>query len=132
MTSNFFPLFLVFHENLLVSLQLNHYSFGAPTKFPRTLTAMASKYVYQRHLPADYVRLLTLVSDGENLRGSLEEFRRDNLPYFNALSWCWSSRKERQVTSFECDDQLFPVSQRLYNLLSNLNPKNAHSSVRIW
>ena len=44
---------------------------------------MASKYVYRRHLPADYVRLLTLVSDGENFHGSLEEFRRDNLPYFN-------------------------------------------------
>jgi hypothetical protein len=93
---------------------------------------MASKYVYQRHLPADYVRLLTLVSDGKNFRGSLEEFRRDNLPYFNALSWCWWSRGERQVTAFTCDGQLFPVSQHLYELLSNLNPKNAHSSVRIW
>ena len=93
---------------------------------------MASKYVYQRHLPADYVRLLTLVSDGKNFRGSLEEFRRDNLPYFNALSWCWGSREERQVTAFTCDGQLFPVSQHLYELLSNLNPQNAHSSVRIW
>jgi hypothetical protein len=93
---------------------------------------MASKYVYQRHLHADYVRLLTLVSDGKNFRGSLEEFHRDNLPYFNALSWCWWSRGERQVTAFTCDGQLFPVSQHLYELLSNLNPKNAHSSVRIW
>jgi len=93
---------------------------------------MASKYVYQRHLPADYVRLLTLVSDGKNFCGSLEEFRKDNLPYFNALSWCWWSRGERQVTTFTCDGQLFPVSQHLYDLLSNLNPKNAHSSVRIW
>ena len=93
---------------------------------------MASKYVYQRHLPADYVRLLTVVSDGKNFRGSLEEFRKDSLPYFNALSWCWWSRGERQVTAFTCDGQLFPVSQHLYELLSNLNPKNAHSSVRIW
>lgn len=93
---------------------------------------MASKYVYQRHLPADYVRLLTLVSDGKNFCGSLEEFRKGSLPYFNALSWCWWSRGERQVTTFTCDGQLFPVSQHLYELLSNLNPKNAHSSVRIW
>lgn len=93
---------------------------------------MASKYVYQRHLPADYVRLLMLVSDGENFRGSLKEFRRDNVPYFSALSWCWSSREERKVDSFECDEQVFPVSRHLYNLLSNLNPKNAHSSLRIW
>jgi hypothetical protein len=93
---------------------------------------MASKYVYQRHLPADYVRLLTLVSDGKNFRGSLEEFRRDNLPYFNALSWCWGSRGEGQTTTFTCDGQPFPVSQHLYELLSSLNPKSAHSSVRIW
>src|SRR5215469_5834467 len=93
---------------------------------------MASKYVYRRHLPVDYVRLLTLVSDGENFRGSLEEFHRDNLPYFNALSWCWSSGGETQTTSFICDGQLFPVSQHLYNLLSIVNPKNSHSSVRIW
>jgi len=93
---------------------------------------MASKYVYHRHLSADYVRLLTLVSDGKNFHGSLEEFRRDNLPYFNALSWCWWSRGGRQVTAFTCDGQLFPVSQHLYELLSNLNPKNAPSSVRIW
>lgn len=93
---------------------------------------MASQYVYQRHLPADYVRLLTLASDGKNFYGSLEEFHKDNLPYFNALSWCWWSRGERQVTAFTCDGQLFPVSQHLYELLSNLNPKNAHSSVRIW
>jgi Heterokaryon incompatibility protein (HET) len=93
---------------------------------------MASKYVYQRHLPADYVRLLTLVSDGKNFRGSLEEFRRDNLPYFNALSWCWGSRGEGQTTVFTCDGQPFPVSQHLYELLSSLNPKSAHSSVRIW
>ncbi len=93
---------------------------------------MASKYVYRRHLPADYVRLLTLVSDGENFHGSLEEFRRDNLPYFNALSWCWSSGGEQQTTSFTCDGQSFTVSQHLYNLLSHLNPKNSHSSGRIW
>jgi hypothetical protein len=93
---------------------------------------MASKYVYQRHLPADCVRLLTLVSDGKNFRGSLSEFRRDNLPYFNALSWCWWSKGERQISAFTCDGQPFPVSQHLYELLSNLNPKNAHSSVRIW
>ena len=81
----------------------------------------------------DYVRLLTLLSDGENFRGSLEEFPRDNLPYFNALSWCWSSRGENPTnTSFTCDGQLFPVSQHLYNLLDNLNPKNSPSSVRIW
>src|SRR5271154_4844554 len=93
---------------------------------------MALKYVYQRQLPADYVRLLTLVSDGKDFRGSLEEFRRDNLPYFNALSWCWGSRGEGQVAALTCDGQLFPVSQHLYELLSNLNPKNAYSSVRIW
>jgi hypothetical protein len=93
---------------------------------------MASEYVYQRQLPAAYVRLLTVVSDGENFRGSLQEFRKDNLPYFNALSWCWSSEEEIQSTSFECDEQLFPVSRHLYNLLSNVNPRNTHSSIRIW
>ena len=93
---------------------------------------MASKYMYQRHLSEDYVRLPTLVSDGQNFRGSLEEFRRDDLPYFNALSWCWWSRGERKVIAFTCDGQLFPVSQHLYELLGNLNPKNADSSVRIW
>jgi hypothetical protein len=93
---------------------------------------MASKYVYQRHLPADHVRLLMLVSDGENFCGFLEEFRRDNLPYFSALSWCWSSREERKPDSFKCDEQLFPISRHLYNLLSNLNSKNTHSSLRIW
>src|SRR5437764_6862740 len=93
---------------------------------------MAAKYVYRRRLDADSVRLLTLVSDGENFRGSLEEFRKDNLPYFNALSWCWWSRGEKQVTTFICDGQLFPVSGHLYGLLSNLNPKNVPSSVRIW
>jgi hypothetical protein len=48
------------------------------------------------------------------------------------LSWCWGSRGEGQITAFTCDGQRFPVSQHLYELLSNLNPKNAHSSVRIW
>ena len=93
---------------------------------------MASKYVYQRHLPADYVRPLTLVSDGKNFHGSLEEFRSNNLPYFNALSWCWWSKGDRRLTAFTCDGQQFPVSEHLYELLSNLNPENAHFSVRIW
>jgi hypothetical protein len=94
---------------------------------------MAPRYVYRRHLPADYIRLLTLVSDGENFHGYLQEFHRDRLPYFSALSWCWSSRDERKDTTFDCDEQLLPVSQHLYDVLSNLNPrKSPSSSARIW
>jgi hypothetical protein len=94
---------------------------------------MESRFVHQRSLPVDRVRLLTLVSDGETFRGSLEEFPREGLPYFNALSWCWPGRDEtHHATSFECDGQMFPVSQQLYTLLSNLNPRDAPSSLRIW
>jgi hypothetical protein len=93
---------------------------------------MASKYVYKRHLSSDYVRLLTLVGDGKNFHGSLEEFRRDTLPDFSALSWCWSSRGAKQVNAFTCDGQQFPVSQHLYELLSCLAPKNAGSVVKLW
>jgi len=93
---------------------------------------MVQKYIYERQLPSDYVRLLTLVSDGENFRGSLEAFHKDKLPYFHALSWCWSSGEGNEVTTFECDGQLFTVSKHLYDFLATVNPKDTCSSIRIW
>ncbi|MCJ1247647.1 hypothetical protein MMC30_004862 [Trapelia coarctata] len=93
---------------------------------------MAMQFVYERHLPKDSLRLLKLTSDGETFHGVLEEFKMDNLPYFAAISWCWTSRSELQQVSFTCNDQQFPVSSHLYALLSNLNPKGVPSSLTIW
>ena len=93
---------------------------------------MAMLYMYEKHLPEDSLRLLKLTSDGENFYGLLEEFKLDNLPYFAAISWCWTSRSELQPMSFTCNDQQFPVSSHLYALLSNINPKGIPSSIAIW
>ena len=90
------------------------------------------QYIYEKHLPKDSLRILKLTSDGENFHGILEEFKMDNLPYFAAISWCWSSRSEGQPVSFTCNNQQFPVSSHLYALLCNLNPKGVPSSVAIW
>ena len=93
---------------------------------------MASRYAYASHLPTPYVRLLTLVGDGESFHGTLEEFPKDDLPKFDAISWCWPSRTGNHSASFRCNGQPFLVSPQLYELLSSLSQKNALSPVRIW
>ena len=92
---------------------------------------MASSYVYRGHLPRDYIRLLKLTSDGSRFSGDLEEFHMESLPYFIALSWCWSSGTNAQAI-LSCEDQDFIISSHLYSALQHLLPQGSAASLRIW
>lgn len=89
-------------------------------------------YTYDKHLPRDSIRLLRITSDGETFSGALEEFKLEKLPYFAAISWCWTSRRTSRPKSFICNNQEFPVSSHLYGLLENVAPKGVPASVTIW
>ena len=92
---------------------------------------MASSYVYRSHLPEGYIRLLKVVSDGSQYYGELEEFRLDRLPYFAALSWCWSSGPDTHST-FRCEDQDFVIPANLHEALRSLLPSGSPASLRVW
>ena len=89
-------------------------------------------YTYDKHLPRDSIRLLRITSDGETFSGALEESKLDKLPYFAAISWCWTSRRTSRPKSFPCNNQEFPVSSHLYGLLENVTPRGVPASVTIW
>ncbi|MCJ1357196.1 MAG: hypothetical protein MMC33_007192 [Icmadophila ericetorum] len=89
-------------------------------------------YTYEKNLPRDSIRLLRITSDGERFSSTLEEFKLDRLPYFAAISWCWTSRRASRPRSFTCNAQEFPVSSHLYALLQNVTPRGVPASVTIW
>ena len=93
---------------------------------------MALQSVYERHLPRDSIRLLTVVSNGVDFHCVLEEYQLDHLPYFAALSWCWTSGRRDSVVSITCNGQQLPVSRHLHDLLRRITPEGVPSSVRVW
>ena len=93
---------------------------------------MALGSVYKRHLPENSIRILRIASDGKTFSGSLVEFQLDEVPYFAALSWCWTSRRDQGMTTFTCNGQQFPISKHLYALLENITPNGVPSSIAIW
>ena len=93
---------------------------------------MALESVYRRHLPENSIRLLRIVSDGQKFSATLDEFQLENVPYFAALSWCWTSRGDHGMTTFMCNGQQVPISKHLYALLENITPIGVPSSIAIW
>jgi hypothetical protein len=93
---------------------------------------MATQHAYPQALPGGHIRLLKVVSDGDNFEGELEMFHKDNLPYFSAISWCWPNRWEVRELTFKCNGQPFPVSPQLDAAICCLTPKGVPSSSRIW
>ena len=97
-----------------------------------TKMVMKTPSLYTSHLPSDSIRLLRVSSNGETCSSELKEFPLTRLPYFVAISWCWTSRSNLLYLSFSCNGQEVPVPSHLHALLCSLTPKGIPASTTIW
>ena len=93
---------------------------------------MAKPSLYATHLPPDSIRLLQISSDGETYTGLLQEFSIDSLPYFAAISWCWTSGRDAATQVFVCNDQEISVPSHLDALFGALTPTGVPASTTVW
>ncbi|MCJ1378677.1 hypothetical protein MMC17_001776 [Xylographa soralifera] len=93
---------------------------------------MATPSLYATHLPRDSIRLLRISSDGESSVGRLQEFSIERLPYFAAISWCWTSRRDAATKIFMCNDQEISVPSHLHAMFRALIPKGVPASTTVW
>ena len=93
---------------------------------------MAIPSLYTSHLPSDSIRLLQVSSDGKTYSSELKEFPFTQLPYFSAISWCWTSRSNAKNITFPCNGQEVSVPSHLHALLCSLTPKGIPASTTIW
>ncbi|MCJ1398138.1 hypothetical protein MMC11_001335 [Xylographa trunciseda] len=88
--------------------------------------------LYTTYLPPDSIRLLRITSDGETCAGLLQQFPITHLPYFAAISWCWTSRSVAAARIFVCNGQDIPITSRLHDLFNALTPTGIPASVAVW
>ncbi|MCJ1390797.1 hypothetical protein MMC18_003658 [Xylographa bjoerkii] len=93
---------------------------------------MAAPSLYATHLPPDSIRLLRISSDGETCAGVLQEFPITRLPYFAAVSWCWTSRRNAPSRIFVCNGHEISVPSHLHDLFHALTPAGVPASTTIW
>ncbi|MCJ1386581.1 hypothetical protein MMC17_009707 [Xylographa soralifera] len=96
---------------------------------------LAARSPYES-LARDHVRMLQVTIDGPALKGRLESFHIDRLPYFVALSYAWPvetvSGTAGLVRALECNGSTIAISDYLHTALSCLVPEAVASSVSIW